>query len=161
MPAPSRRNRLFATATLAVCCVVGFDLFRPAAADEEYVFAMSVQDPDGALLASPVVVGVPGRKVEVRLMCEADARLERMSLVLEPLSDPAGGLSYSYDLSVAGSVQHARGTVRLEKGTEKRIAVRPGNARGVTLGLFAAPLRQPGLEEYLRARRALLGRTAT
>ncbi len=162
MPPLTRRARFTATVALAMACLAAFVLFKPAPDDgEPYVFAMSVRNAEGDVLASPVVVGQAGRKMEVRLMCEADPRLERMSLVLEPVQSAGGDLAYNYELSVAGHVDGARGTVHLTRGTEQHIRVPGAGTRGVTLALYAAPLKHPGLERYLRERRRRLGRTAS
>jgi hypothetical protein len=157
----SRRARRLATVAMFALGALGFAFYQARPAEEPIVFAMSVQDPEGGLLASPVVVGASGRKVEVRLMCDDDPRLERMSLVLDPISTEDGAVTYSYVLSVSGSVERAQGTVQLRAGAEKRIAVHPAGAKGVTLALYAAPLKHPGVERYLRERRARLGRTST
>lgn len=161
MPPMSRRTRRFASAVLAasvvaLAAVVAFGPEPAAADDEPVVFAMSVQDPDGRVIASPVVLGDAGQKVEVRMMCESDPRRERMSLVLDPVeSFVEGELAYSYELKVAGRVTSAKGTVRLSTGAEQRIDVM-GDASDVTMALFAAPIDHPGVENYLVKRRARL-----
>lgn len=161
MPAPmTPRARRTATAAFVGCILAAVAVVAMPASkvEDPLVFALSVLSPEGRVLASPVVVGAPGQKVEVRLMCEKDPRVERMSLVLDPLeSSPDGSMDYKYELSVAGRVEKVRGTVRLLPGDEKSIAVRPahgfGDPRGVQLALFAAPLKHPGVEQYLKDRR--------
>lgn len=158
-PMPRRTRRLASTA-LATCVGAAALVVALAPADlsdEPVVFALALQDPDGSVIASPVVVGGVGQKVEVRMMCESDPRHERMSLVLDPMeSSVEGELAYSYELKVAGRVASARGTVRLPTGAEQRIEV-DGDG-GVTMALFAAPIGFPGVERYLKDRRERLTR---
>lgn len=158
-PMPRRTRRLasiaFAACLVVAALVAGHD---PVPA-EPLVFALAVHAEDGRVLASPVVMGDSGQTVEVRLLCEQDPRHERMSLVLDPMTSSEGELSFSFELSVAGRVDRARGTVTLETGSEKRISVRSeGLPEGVTLALYAAPLKHPGVEQYLKDRREKLAR---
>ena len=157
-----RRTRRFASWAFGLCvaAAAGLVALTPSdiAEEEPVVFALAVQDPDGSVIASPVVLGGAGQKVEVRMMCESDPRFERMSLVLDPLESSVDGeLAYSYELRVAGRVERARGTVRLPTGAEQRIEVTGGDS-GVTLALFAAPIGHPGVERYLKDRRERLAR---
>ncbi len=157
-----RRARFLATLALAAAFLGAFVLFKPAPdAGEPYVFAMSVRAANGNILASPVVVGTPGKKMEVRLMCESDPRLERMSLVLEPLQSSGSGLDYHYELTVPGHVNGACGVVHLTKGVEQEISVGDDGSRRLTFALYAAPLKHPGLTRYLLERRLRLGRSAS
>lgn len=155
-----RRTRRLASAVFVACVAASAAVvaFSPAsvAVDESVVFALSVQDPDGRVIASPVVLGEAGQKVEVRMMCESDPLRERMSLVLDPMESFVDGeLAYSYELKVAGRVSSAKGTVRLSTGAEQRIDVM-GDEADVTMALFAAPIDYPGVEHYLVKRRARL-----
>lgn len=160
MPPMSRRVRRLASIALAAlvtmsAAIVSFGP-RLASADEPVVFALAVQEPDGRVIASPVVLGESGQKVEVRLMCVSDPLRERMSLVLDPMESLVEGeMAYSYELKVAGRVSSAKGTVRLAKGAEQRIDV-AGDESDVTMALFAAPIDHPGVEHYLVERRARL-----
>lgn len=159
----SRRTRRWATFALVLVVVIGIDLLRsaPGTVDSPLVFAVSVEEPGGRVLASPVVLGTQGRTVELRLVCESDSSSERMSLTLAPIGGEPEEMLYSYELSVAGRFDGARGTVRLSPGAEKRIFVHPDEPEGVTLALFAAPVKHEGLEGYLRARRIRLGLAAS
>lgn len=158
-PMPRRTRRLASiafAACVAVSAAVVSSSSASASADEQVVFALAVQDPDGRVIASPVVLGGAGQKVEVRMMCESDPLRERMSLVLDPVESFVDGeLAYSYELKVAGRVSSAKGTVRLSTGAEQRIDVM-GDGSDVTMALFAAPIDHPGVETYLVKRRARL-----
>lgn len=154
-----RRTRRLASAALASCIALAACVVALAPAEvsgEPVVFALALQDPDGSVIASPVVLGDVGQKVEVRMMCRSDPRHERMSLVLDPLESSVDGeLAYSYELKVAGRVSSAKGTVRLTTGAEQRIEV-DGEGSGVTMALYAAPIGHPGVERYLEDRRERL-----
>jgi hypothetical protein len=150
----SRRTRRIALFVIAALGVTLFAFYkRSSSQDKALVFAMMVQTPGGDLLASPVVVGEEGQRLQVRLMCEEDPREERMSLTLDPLGIEDGHMLYSYELSVAGRVDSEHGTVRLQPGKERRIEVRPNDPKGVLLSLYAAPLKHPGLEKFLLLRK--------
>jgi hypothetical protein len=155
-PQMTRRTRRNLTLVLSAFCLVALCLYKGTSPnDKAMVFALSVQAPNGDLLASPVVVGAAGQKVQVHLVCEKDPRAERMSLTLDPMGVEDGDLLYSYELSVAGRVQAEHGTVKLAVGRERKINVRPNDPRGgVTLSLYAAPLNHPGVERYLLQRKA-------
>jgi hypothetical protein len=162
----SQRGRRLGGLAFLAACVLAFHFYEvPAAAeddtDDPVVFAMSVESPDGRIIASPVVVGSAGGKLEVRLVCEEDPRRERMSLVLDPVAETDGAVRYSYELSVAGRFESERGTIELASGRERRIEVRPADAKGVTLQLYSAPINHPGLERYLKARRLRLAAAAS
>ncbi len=141
-----RRHRRLATAAFAFFCAAAFFAYHsrsvtvPPAADDSMVFSMSVEDSGGDVLASPVVMGEPGQKVQVRLVCEADPQTERMHLTLDPMGVENGQLLYSYELSVAGHVDSQRGTVKLAMGRERRIHIHPNDSKGVTLSLYAESL---------------------
>lgn len=158
----NRRCRALATAAFVLLCgvFIAVDVWRSPPEDERLVFALAVQGHDGQLLASPVVLGAPGQRVQVNLMCRNDPRRERMSLTLDPV-DTSHPLRFSYQLSVAGQVDKARGTVELIPGLERKVAVTPENPQGLTLAVFAAPLNHPGVEGYLKERKVRLGRTST
>jgi len=154
MSAPmSVGNRRVATVALSTFCLVACFLYKgaptPEQPDARMVFGMTVESPNGDLLASPVVMGEPGQKVQVHLLCEADPRADRMSLTLEPMGVEDGQMLYSYDLSVAGRVKSEHGTVKLTPGKERSISVHPNDPHGVTLSLFAAPLKHPNVARYL------------
>jgi len=150
----SRRKRRLASVLLAVFCAAAFWLYKGTSpADKAMVFAMTVHAENGDLLASPVVVGEAGQTVEIHLVCEEDPRAERMSLTLSPMGVEDGDLLYSYELSVAGRVKAERGTVKLAVGRERKIRLHPDDPRGVTLSLYAAPLKHPGVERYLQQRK--------
>lgn len=158
-PMPRRTRRLASAAFLACLGVAALVAGHEPASKGPLVYALAVTSEDGRVLASPVVLGDSGQKVEVRLLCERDPRYERMSLVLDPVASSEGELSFSFELSVAGRVERARGTVTLATGAEKRISVRSeGLPEGVTLALYAAPLKHPGVEQYLKDRREKLAR---
>jgi len=154
-----RRSRRLATLGFVVLCGAALLAYsrlgtaRPVS--EPMVFALSVQDGDG-VLASPVVLGAAGQKVNVRMMCEQDPATERMHLTLNPLGAEDGQMLYSYELSVAGRVEAEHGTVKLAMGHERRIRIRSNTPGGVTLSLYAAPIRHPGVERYLQLRKARL-----
>ena len=147
----ARRIVFLTVMALGLALVTFYKLSSPQ--DKALVFAMTVQTPTGDLLASPVVVGQEGQRLQVRLMCEEDPLEERMSITLHPMGIEDGQLLYSYELSVAGRVSSERGTVRLEPGHERQIHVHPGDSKGVLLSLYAAPLKHPGLEKFLRFRK--------
>jgi hypothetical protein len=141
-----RRRRRLATAAFAFFCAASFFAYysrsqpgAPAPGDP-MVFSMSVEDSGGDVLARPVVVGEPGQKVQVRLVCEADPQTEKMHLTLDPMGVENGQLLYSYELSVAGHVDTQRGTVKLSMGRERRIRIHPNDSKGVTLSLYAESL---------------------
>lgn len=162
MPPMSRRTRRRASLAFAGVVALAFALFSTTtprdASEGPVVFALSVQELDGRVIASPVVVGGVGQKVEVRMMCESDPLQERMSLVLDPLESSSDGeLAYSYELRVTGRVSSARGTVRLHSGAEQRIEVE-GEGASMFMALYAAPLGAPGVESYLVNRRERLAR---
>ena len=160
-PMTSRARRLGGALFLTLSAIA-FYLYKPAnAADEQMVFAVAVQSDEGNVLASPVVMGEVGQRVQVRMMCEKDPEQERMRLTLSPVGAEDGQMLYSYELSVAGRLVSERGTVKLSPGNERKIRLRPGDPQGVTLSLYAAPLKHPGLERYLKVRKALLARAAT
>jgi hypothetical protein len=124
-PQMTRRTRRNLTLVLSAFCLVALCLYKGTSPnDKAMVFALSVQAPNGDLLASPVVVGAAGQKVQVHLVCEKDPRAERMSLTLDPMGVEDGDLLYSYELSVAGRVQAEHGTVKLAVGRERKINVR-------------------------------------
>lgn len=162
---PHRLGRRGAVTLLVAGVALGWFLAdRPAESfglDDALVFAMAVKSEDGRVLASPVVVGGAGQKVQVRLVCDSDPRRERMSLTLDPIDDGSGELHYSYELSVPGRVRKARGIVSLQPGSERRISVAGDQAEALTLDLYAAPIDAPGVERYLKARRTRLDRAAT
>lgn len=165
MAAPlSPRTRRLGAAVFAFACVLGVDLLGESSSpDELLVFAMSVRTHDGRVVGSPVVVGAPGQRVEVRLACSRNPAREKMSLVLDPLA-PAddGTLRYAWSLSVGGRLQSEQGRVTLLPGVERSFAVRPEEpSRSVTLALFAAPASTPGLGTYLKQRRARLAAADT
>jgi hypothetical protein len=162
LPLKSRRTRrvaLIATLTLGLVATLLYKWSSPQ--DKALVFAMTVQTPTGTLLASPVVIGEEGKQLQVRLMCEEDPLEERMSLTLQPMGVEDGHLLYSYELSVAGRVSSERGTVLLEPGEERQIHVHPGDQKGVLLSLYAAPLKHPGLEKFLKLRKLRRSTIAT
>jgi len=154
-----------ATALFAGACLLAIGLWHGPAqvpAPETLVVAMSVEGADGQVFGSPVVLAPQGRRLRLDLVCEDDPRRERMSLVLDPVRGDDGSLRYSYSLSVPGRFSGEKGTVDLSPGQEKRIAVRPGDPRrGVTLALFAAPVRDRRVEPYLRHRRARLAKVSS
>ena len=86
-------------------------------------------------------------------MCEQDPAVERMHLTLSPLGTEDGQMLYSYELSVAGRVNAEHGTVQLAMGRERRIRIHSNTPGGVTLSLYAAPIRHPGVERYLQQRK--------
>ena len=158
MSAPmTARTRRIATLALTAFCLLACWFYRGTSTsdkvDDRMVFGMTVEAPNGDLLASPVVMGDPGQTVEVHLVCEEDPRAERMSLTLQPMGVANGNLLYSYDLSVAGHVKNQKGTVQLTPGKERRISVQPDEPGGVTLALFAAPVKHPNLGRYLQNRK--------
>jgi hypothetical protein len=145
-PYRRRNSRRLASAAFALFCAVSVIVWVRHGAHgtttDPVVFSMAVQDSEGDVLASPVVVGEPGQTVRVRLVCEADPNQEKMHLTLNPMGVEDGQLLYSYELSVAGHVDQQRGTLKLSMGRERRIHIRPDDQHGVTLSLYAESLRQ-------------------
>lgn len=166
----ARRKRRWTTFAFVLVCAAALALMRaPEAASpnapeapDALVFAFEVQSADGRVIASPVVLGAPGQSVTVRLMCEHYPELERLSITLDPQESTSQSLLYSYELSVAGRLHKERGTVALSPGDERRIDVLPRDReRGVTLGVYAAPVGHPGIESFLQERRVRLARTSS
>lgn len=153
-PPSSRRSRRIFLFTAVACGLLSLAFYKwNSPQDKALVFAMSVHTPSGDLLASPVVLGQEGQRVHVRLMCEEDPLEERMSIILSPMGREDGELLYSYELSIAGRVTSESGTVKLHPGTERQISVRPNDPKGVLLSVYAAPLKHPGLEKFLKLRK--------
>jgi len=158
----SVQNRTTGWALFAVAGFIALVVALNRTPVEPVVFAMSIQTSDGSVLASPVVVGEAGKSVAVRMVCEDAPGQERMSLVLEPMSSTDGQILYSYELSVPGQIPMSRGTVSLSPGAEKSIQVRPNDPKGgVMLSLFTAPLKHPGIERYLKLRKARISAIAS
>ena len=161
---PQRGRRLATWAFVSLCAVglFAYGHVRPETTPpaDTMVFAMSVED-GSAVLASAVVPGEAGQKVQVRMVCEADPAIERMRLTLDPVGVEDGQVLYSYELSVKGHVETQRGTVKLAMGRERRIKIRSNGPGGVTLSLYAAPLRHPGVERYLQQRKVRLAPAAS
>ena len=153
-PQLSRRSHRFFFFSAVAVGLLSLAFYKwSSTEDKALVFAMTVHTPTGDLLASPVVVGEEGKSVRVRLVCEEDPLEEQMSIVLNPIGREDGQLLYSYELTVAGRVTSEHGTVKLQPGKERQIRVRPNDPKGVYLSVYAAPLRHPGLEQFLKLRK--------
>lgn len=166
MPLKTQRRASLALTAMALLAVALYSGTKPDVS-QPLVFALEVSDPDGRVLGSPLVLGGADQTLTVRLMCERNPAVERLSITLDPISikerggDP-NSMRYSWELSVAGRVHRERGTLDLPVGDERRIEVGGSDpARQVRFAVYAAPVSHPGVESYLQARKLRLSRSSS
>lgn len=156
-----RATAAFGIATIAALWMLDVPVRESS---QPLVFALQVSSPDGQVLGSPLVVGAPGQTVRIRLMCESDPEVERLSITLDPDTDASvdgegGALRYEFELSVAGRFDRTRGTIELSLGDERHVDIGLDDpARGVRFAVYAAPVSHPGVESFLQARKLRLAR---
>ena len=108
------------------------------------LMALEVRGDRGEVLASPVVLGEEGKRVEVDLVQPGDPDGPRMSLALDPRPTADGGLCIGYQLAIGG-VSRGHGNVTLPYGENRTLRF----GRRGALRMFAARVPSPELKQFL------------
>jgi hypothetical protein len=128
---------------------------------DRLVFAMSIADEAGTVLAEPMLVGMCGVPLEMTLAEPGHLEDPRMSLLLEPQPRDDGRLDIAFEVSVRGRVDAGRGRLQVRPGEERTAHVTyPGGRLEIQLAAFQVPSVELDLYlEHGRARRYGPGRT--
>jgi hypothetical protein len=103
----------------------------PGAAGDPLYFDMSIADESGAVLATPRLVGLEGKSLQMTLAKPS------MSLEMSPELVKDGSYEICFEISMPGRVEKGRGRLKLRSGEEKRTRVSyPGGHLDVRLAAF-------------------------
>jgi hypothetical protein len=139
-----------------VSAELSFGTLRPApVATAPVLYSVEVRDDDGALLASPMLVGEEGQKLHLDFSRDFGPHSEpglNMSLDLDPRSDGGENLCLGYKLSLDDGVAH-QGRIGVSYGEPR--SVRLGSSAGDSLHVefVVARARTKAFDRILRARR--------
>lgn len=137
-----------------VSAELSFGTLRPApTAVDPVLYSVEVRDDNGALLASPMLVGEEGQKLHLNLSRDFGHSEPgvNMSLDLDPRSDGGENLCLGYKLSLDDGVSH-QGRIGVAYGEPRSVRLQaPGESLHVEF--VVARARTKAFDRILRGRR--------
>ncbi len=149
-------SRCFAAAAGLAFGLVGAELsfgtLRPApVATEPVLYSVEVRDDNGALLASPMLVGEEGQRLHLNFSPHSEPGLN-MSLDLDPRSAGGENLCLGYKLSLDDGVAH-QGSIGVSYGEPRSVRLGSGAGDSLHVEFVVARARTKAFDRILRARR--------